>query len=139
GPLRQDARRQPGRGQPQVSCVKPSAVAASALSASPNCSRFRTRSPRSKPTAFLLPGAAKTVWTWSRSSTTTAASWSAWAPRDGVECLGPRDAARRGRRLRRAQGGLTDNGTQCVTWRRKSEVTRLLEQRGIEQIVAAPR
>jgi transposase InsO family protein len=34
---------------------------------------------------------------------------------------------------------LTDNGTQYVTWRGKSEFTRLLEQRGIQQIVATPR
>ena len=34
---------------------------------------------------------------------------------------------------------LTDNGTQYVTWRGKSEFTRLLEQRGIKQIVASPR
>jgi transposase InsO family protein len=34
---------------------------------------------------------------------------------------------------------LTDNGTQYVTWRGKSEFTRLLEQRGIKQIVATPR
>ena len=34
---------------------------------------------------------------------------------------------------------LTDNGTQYVTWRGKSEFTRLLEQRGIRQIVATPR
>ena len=34
---------------------------------------------------------------------------------------------------------LTDNGTQYVTWRGKSEFQRLLEQRGIKQIVATPR
>ena len=34
---------------------------------------------------------------------------------------------------------LTDNGTQYVTWRGKSEFTKLLEQRGIQQIVATPR
>jgi transposase InsO family protein len=34
---------------------------------------------------------------------------------------------------------LTDNGTQYVTWRGKSEFTKLLEQRGIKQIVATPR
>jgi transposase InsO family protein len=34
---------------------------------------------------------------------------------------------------------LTDNGTQYVTWRGKSEFTRMLEQRGIKQIVATPR
>jgi transposase InsO family protein len=34
---------------------------------------------------------------------------------------------------------LTDNGTQYVTWRGKSEFTRMLEQRGIQQIVATPR
>ncbi len=34
---------------------------------------------------------------------------------------------------------LTDNGTQYVTWRGKSEFTKLLEQRGIRQIVATPR
>jgi len=34
---------------------------------------------------------------------------------------------------------LTDNGTQYVTWRGKSEFTKVLEQRGIKQIVATPR
>ncbi len=34
---------------------------------------------------------------------------------------------------------LTDNGTQYHTWRGKSEFTRLLERRGIQQIVARPR
>jgi len=34
---------------------------------------------------------------------------------------------------------LTDNGTQYVTWRGKSEFTKMLEQRGIQQIVATPR
>ena len=34
---------------------------------------------------------------------------------------------------------LTDNGTQYVTWRGKSEFTKILEQRGIKQIVATPR
>jgi transposase InsO family protein len=34
---------------------------------------------------------------------------------------------------------LTDNGTQYVTWRGKSEFTKMLEQRGIAQIVATPR
>jgi transposase InsO family protein len=34
---------------------------------------------------------------------------------------------------------LTDNGTQYVTWRGKSEFSKLLEQRGIQQIVATPR
>ena len=34
---------------------------------------------------------------------------------------------------------LTDNGTQYVTWRGKSEFSRLLEQRGIQHIVATPR
>ena len=34
---------------------------------------------------------------------------------------------------------LTDNGSQYVTWRGKSAFTRELEQRGIKQIVAAPR
>ena len=34
---------------------------------------------------------------------------------------------------------LTDNGTQYVTWRGKSEFTKMLEQRGIRQIVATPR
>jgi transposase InsO family protein len=34
---------------------------------------------------------------------------------------------------------LTDNGTQYVTWRGKSEFTRLLERRGIRQVVASPR
>lgn len=34
---------------------------------------------------------------------------------------------------------LTDNGTQYVTWRGKSEFTKMLEQRGIKQIVATPR
>jgi transposase InsO family protein len=34
---------------------------------------------------------------------------------------------------------LTDNGTQYVTWRGKCEFTRMLEQRGIKQIVATPR
>jgi transposase InsO family protein len=34
---------------------------------------------------------------------------------------------------------LTDNGTQYVTWRGKSEFTKLLEQRGVKQIVATPR
>ncbi|MBZ0149898.1 MAG: DDE-type integrase/transposase/recombinase, partial [Planctomycetes bacterium] len=34
---------------------------------------------------------------------------------------------------------LTDNGTQYVTWRGKSEFQKLLEQRGIQQIVATPR
>ena len=34
---------------------------------------------------------------------------------------------------------LTDNGTQYVTWRGKSEFTKVLEQRGIRQIVATPR
>jgi transposase InsO family protein len=34
---------------------------------------------------------------------------------------------------------LTDNGTQYVTWRGKSEFNKMLEQRGIQQIVATPR
>ena len=34
---------------------------------------------------------------------------------------------------------LTDNGTQYVTWRGKSDFTKMLEQRGIKQIVATPR
>ncbi len=34
---------------------------------------------------------------------------------------------------------LTDNGTQYVTWRGKSEFTKMLEQRGIKQVVATPR
>lgn len=34
---------------------------------------------------------------------------------------------------------LTDNGTQYKTWRGTGEFTRLLERRGIRQIVAAPR
>ena len=34
---------------------------------------------------------------------------------------------------------LTDNGTQYTTWRGKSEFTRLLERRGIRQVVARPR
>jgi transposase InsO family protein len=34
---------------------------------------------------------------------------------------------------------LTDNGTQYVTWRGKSEFSKLLEQRGIQHIVATPR
>jgi transposase InsO family protein len=34
---------------------------------------------------------------------------------------------------------LTDNGTQYVTWRGKSEFQKTLEQRGIRQIVATPR
>lgn len=34
---------------------------------------------------------------------------------------------------------LTDNGTQYVTWRGKSDFTRMLDQRGIRQIVATPR
>ena len=34
---------------------------------------------------------------------------------------------------------LSDNGTQYVTWRGKSEFTRMLEQRGIRHIVATPR
>ncbi|HEX6813060.1 MAG TPA: DDE-type integrase/transposase/recombinase [Planctomycetota bacterium] len=34
---------------------------------------------------------------------------------------------------------LTDNGTQYVTWRGKSEFTKVLELRGIKQIVATPR
>jgi len=34
---------------------------------------------------------------------------------------------------------LTDNGSQYVTWRGKSAFSRELEQRGIRQIVAAPR
>jgi transposase InsO family protein len=34
---------------------------------------------------------------------------------------------------------LTDNGTQYVTWRGKSQFTRELEKRGIRQIVARPR
>ena len=34
---------------------------------------------------------------------------------------------------------LTDNGTQYVTWRGKSEFSKFLEQRGIRQIVATPR
>jgi hypothetical protein len=34
---------------------------------------------------------------------------------------------------------LTDNGTQYHTWRGKSEFTRLLERRGVKQIVARPR
>jgi hypothetical protein len=34
---------------------------------------------------------------------------------------------------------LTDNGTQYVTWRGKSQFTRELEKRGIRQIVASPR
>jgi transposase InsO family protein len=33
---------------------------------------------------------------------------------------------------------LTDNGTQYVTWRGKSQFTRRLEQRGIRQLVARP-
>ncbi|HMR70590.1 MAG TPA: IS481 family transposase [Rubrivivax sp.] len=34
---------------------------------------------------------------------------------------------------------LTDNGTQYVTWRGKSEFAKLLERRGIRQVVATPR
>jgi len=34
---------------------------------------------------------------------------------------------------------LTDNGSQYTTWRGKSEFTKLLERRGIRQIVARPR
>jgi transposase InsO family protein len=34
---------------------------------------------------------------------------------------------------------LTDNGTQYVTWRGKSQFTRELEKRGIQQVVARPR
>ena len=34
---------------------------------------------------------------------------------------------------------LTDNGSQYVTWRGKSQFTRELEKRGIQQIVASPR
>ena len=34
---------------------------------------------------------------------------------------------------------LTDNGTQYHTWRGKSEFTKLLERRGIRQVVASPR
>ncbi len=34
---------------------------------------------------------------------------------------------------------LTDNGTQYHTWRGKSEFTKLLERRGIRQIIASPR
>ncbi len=34
---------------------------------------------------------------------------------------------------------LTDNGTQYVTWRGKSQFTRELEKRGIKQVVAKPR
>ena len=34
---------------------------------------------------------------------------------------------------------LTDNGSQYVTWRGKSAFARALEQRGIRQVVAAPR
>jgi transposase InsO family protein len=34
---------------------------------------------------------------------------------------------------------LTDNGSQYVTWRGKSAFTKELEQRGIRQVVAAPR
>jgi transposase InsO family protein len=34
---------------------------------------------------------------------------------------------------------LTDNGTQYVTWRGKSQFTRELEKRGIKQVVARPR
>lgn len=34
---------------------------------------------------------------------------------------------------------LTDNGTQYITWRGKSQFTRELEKRGIRQIVAKPR
>jgi hypothetical protein len=34
---------------------------------------------------------------------------------------------------------LTDNGSQYVTWRGKSQFTRELEKRGIKQIVARPR
>jgi len=34
---------------------------------------------------------------------------------------------------------LTDNGTQYVTWRGKSGFSKLLERRGIRQIVASPR
>jgi len=34
---------------------------------------------------------------------------------------------------------LTDNGTQYKTWRGKSSFTKLLERRGIKQIVASPR
>ena len=34
---------------------------------------------------------------------------------------------------------LTDNGPQYVTWRGKSEFARMLEQRGIQHIVATPR
>ena len=48
--------------------------------------------------------------------------------------------------LRAALGGygvpaeiLTDNGTQYVTWRGKSQFTRELEKHGIKQIVAQPR
>src|SRR5271155_4133715 len=34
---------------------------------------------------------------------------------------------------------LTDNGTQYVTWRGKSQFSRELEKRGIKQVVARPR
>lgn len=34
---------------------------------------------------------------------------------------------------------LTDNGTQYVTWRGKSQFTKELEKRGIRQVVASPR
>ncbi|MBI3863719.1 MAG: DDE-type integrase/transposase/recombinase, partial [Planctomycetia bacterium] len=34
---------------------------------------------------------------------------------------------------------LTDNGTQYVTWRGKSQFTKELEKRGIQQVVARPR
>lgn len=34
---------------------------------------------------------------------------------------------------------LTDNGTQYVTWRGKSQFTKELEKRGVKQIVATPR
>ena len=34
---------------------------------------------------------------------------------------------------------LTDNGTQYKTWRGKSAFTKLLDRRGIKQIVASPR
>ena len=34
---------------------------------------------------------------------------------------------------------LTDNGSQYITWRGKSQFTRELEKRGIRQIVASPR
>jgi transposase InsO family protein len=45
----------------------------------------------------------------------------------GIACYGPPEEI------------LTDNGPQYVTWRGKSRFTRLLEKRGIRQIVARPK